>query len=174
MDELSTTAAVKTYCTKKKLTFDNYWEKVKDSVQTATQELILLYACGGCIAIVTLLLLASALALEAAQERRSYTILRVIGMSLRKMRRKVFGKALWRSVFAVAAGWALYSAFCIRTQLALNEYTLAEAAKKAWSSFTYYGGGPTFIAALSAAMLAALLGVSLLSKRGLKESTRLK
>ena len=149
-------------------------EEKQAGVQTATQELILLYACGGCVAVVTLLLLASALALEAEQERRSYTILRVIGMSLRQMWRRVLGKALWRSVFAVAAGWMLYSAFCVRTQLALSEVTFAEAAQSAWSSFIYYGGGTAFIAALSAVMLAVLLVMSLLSKRGLKESTRLK
>ena len=172
--DTSTDLVIKAVCEQENLALDSNFEEFQMKTQSLTQELILLYACGGCIALVTLLLLASALALEAEQERRSFTILRVIGMSLRQMRRKVFGKALWRSVFAVAAGWALYSALCIRTQLALNEYTLAEAAKRAWSSFTYYGGGPTFIAALSAAMLAVLLGVSLLSKRGLKESTRLK
>ncbi len=120
------------------------------------------------------LLLASALALEAEQERRSYTILRVIGMSLRQMRWKVFGRALWRSVSAAAAGWTLYSAYCIHMQLAFHECTLSDAAKCAWSSFTYYDGSLSFLTALSAAMLAVLLAVSLFAKRGLKESTRLK
>lgn len=135
--------------------------------------MLLLYACGGCAAVVTLLL-AGALALEAEQERRSYTILRVTGMSLRQMWRRVFGKALWRSVVAFAAGWMLYGVFCVRTQLALSELTFAEAAQNAWSSFAYYGGGTAFIVVLSAAILEVLLVVSLLSKRGLKESTRLK
>lgn len=149
-------------------------EEKQTGMQSATQELILLYACGGCAALVTLLLLASALALEAEQERRSYSILRVIGMSLRQMRRRVFGKALWRSIFAVLAGWALYAALSVRTQLALNELTFAEAAQNAWSGFTYYGGGLSFITVLSAVMLAVLLGVSLIAKRALKRTTLLK
>lgn len=149
-------------------------EEKQTEIQLQTQTLITLFSCGGCIALVTLLLLASALALEAEQERRSYTILRVLGMSLRQMRRKVFGRALWRSVFAAAAGWALYSAYCIRMQLALCECTLSEAAESAWSNFTYYGGSLSFLAALSAVILAVLLCVSLFAKRGLKESTRLK
>lgn len=174
-DDLSTDCAIEELCRQQReLRFYSGRESRDQRIQGYTQKLILLLVCGGCVALVSLLLLASAFALEAEQERRSYSILRVIGMSLRQMRRRVFGKALWRSIFAVLAGWALYAALSVSTQLALNELTFAEAAQNAWSGFTYYGGGLSFITVLSAVMLAVLLGVSLIAKRALKRTTLLK
>lgn len=140
--------------------------------QLILQQLILLYACGGCIATVTLLLLASALALEAEQERRSFTILRVIGMSNRQMRRRVAGKATARSVFAAASGWMLYALLAIREKG--TDIPFREAAAAAWRSYRNFGGSTSLIWQLSLAMLAVLLAVSLFSKRGLKQGTLLK
>lgn len=139
--------------------------------QESTQTLILLLACGGCIALITLLLLASALALETEQERRSYTILRVIGMSLRQMRKKIFGKALWRSVLAVLSGWALYGALVIVSN---EELSALPALRDQWGYLESYGFTGPVALILSAAMLCATLAVSLLAKRGLKQTTLLK
>ncbi len=129
---------------------DSQQQNYRERRQLLVQELILLYACGGCAAAVTLLLLSSALALEAEQERRKFTILRVIGMSKRQMQRRVLGTALARSAFALLSGLGLC---CLRTG------TLPSA---------------TLVAPLSAGVLAVLLAVSLLSKRSLRHSTMLK
>lgn len=120
----------------------------------------------------TLLLLASALAIEAEQERRSFTILRVIGMSNRQMRRRVAGKAAARSVFAAASGWALYALLAIRKKG--TDIPFREAAATAWRSYRSFGGSMSLIWQLSFAMLAVLLAVSLFAKRGLKQRTLLK
>lgn len=147
-------------------------ENYRENRQLLVQQLILLYACGGCIGVVTLLLLASALALEAEQERRSFTILRVIGMSSRQMWRKVAGKAFWRGAFAVAFGWVLYALLSIRSFM--DGSTFREAAEVAWRAYQNAGGSAAMIAQLSLAMLAVLLVVSMFSKRGLKANTMLK
>lgn len=151
---------------------DSQQENYHEKRQLLVQQLILLYACGSCIAVVTLLLLASALALEAEQERRSYTILRVIGMSNRQMQRKVAGKALWRSAFAAAFGWAFYAMPALRE--AAESGTLREAVDGAWRAYQSAGGSAALIWQLSLGMLAVLWAVSMFSKRGLKQSTMLK
>ena len=139
--------------------------------QLSTQTLILLLACGSCIALITLLLLASALALEAEQERRSFTILRVIGMSLRQMRGRIVGKALWRSALSVVSGWALYGALVAVSD---RELSALPALLDHWSYLERCGFTVSAALALSAVMLCLTLAVSLWSKRALRQSTLLK
>lgn len=143
-------------------------------LQLLKQELILLYSCGVCALVVTLLLMSSALALETEQERRSFTILRVLGMSNRQMRRRVFGKALRRSLVAVLSGWVLFGAKetvrYVKTGRFDGAAASAAALWKSWKSVNV----DEMLPWLSLACLAAVLLVSFLSKRGLRRDTELK
>lgn len=149
-------------------------ESKQTEIQDYSQQLILLYACGGCIVLVTLLLFASALALEAEQEKRSFAILRVIGMSKRQMRRKVFGKAARRSVLTFLTGWALTIGITARQYMRIYERPLLLSLKSSLSNHTmlFYNRPAWFV--FAAVCILVMLGVSLLAKRALKESTLLK
>lgn len=152
---------------------DNREEK-QTEIQDYSQQLILLYACGGCIVLVTILLFASALALEAEQEKRSFAILRVIGMSKRQMRRKVFGKAARRSILTFLTGWALTIGITARQYMRIYERPLLLSLKSSFSNHTmlFYNRPAWFV--FAAVCILVMLGVSLLAKRALKESTLLK
>lgn len=149
----------------------NWREKNQLALQQATQLIVQLYACGGCAALVTLLLLAGALTLEAEQEKRRYAILRIIGMSRRQLWQRVAGKALARSLFAALFGWASYAAIATRTSMGTQGVGVREGAEVALRVFRSGGGGVELVAALTALMLAVLLAVSLLSKRTLRQTT---
>lgn len=170
-EDLSADLALEQLAKENGLSFSNSRERIQLELQAATQELVQLYACGGCAALVTLLLLAGALTLEAEQEKRRYAILRIIGMSRRQLRRRVVGKALSRSLFAALFGWASYAVIATRTSMGTQGVGVQEGAKVALRVFRSAGGGWTLIAALSAAMLLALLLTSLVTKRGLGKSS---
>lgn len=110
-DYLSTDVAMADLCKENGLTLDNRRQEFQSRVQENVQTLILLYSSGICIALVALLILASALSLEAEQERRHFGILRAIGMSKRQLRSRIFTKALLRSITAVVIGWVLYGGY---------------------------------------------------------------
>lgn len=143
-------------------------------IQDYSQQLILLYACGGCIVLVTLLLFASALALEAEQEKHSFAILRVIGMSKRQMRRKLLGKASRRCTLTFAAAWAFVVAMSARQYMKIYDRPLLLSLKSSLSNHTmlFYNKPAWFV--FAAVCILVMLGVSLFSKRVLKEGTRLK
>ena len=82
--------------------------------------------------------------LEAEQEQFRYRILRSIGMSMRQMCRRIFAKALLRSLAAVAVGWGVY---------------ILLGTEKDWN--------PEAVLILSSISLMVPLVVSLLSKRSL-------
>lgn len=109
-DYLSTDVAMAELCKEKGLSFDNRREQFQSMVQENVQTLILLYSAGLCIGIVVLLILASTLSLEAEREKRKFTILGAIGMSRRQRNRRIFGKAMGRSMAALVLGWGLYAA----------------------------------------------------------------
>jgi hypothetical protein len=96
------------FCKENQLTLYNYKEKVSTNEQLQTQEVLLLCFSGGCILIAVLLILSAELSLEAEQERRSFRVLRAIGMSARQMKRVVCFKALRRGLFTFVAGWMIY------------------------------------------------------------------
>lgn len=149
-------------------------ESKQTEIQDYSQQLILLYACGGCIVLVTLLLFASALALEAEQEKHSFTILRVIGMSRRQMRRRLLGKASRRSVLTFLTGWALVTGITARQYMKIYERPLLLSLKSSLSNHTmlFYNKPAWFV--FAAVCVLVTLTVSLFAKRGLKQGTLLK
>lgn len=169
--ELSADLVLEQLAKENGFSFSNSREKNQLELQATTQELVQLYACGGCAALVTLLLLAGALTLEAEQEKRRYAILRIIGMSRRQLRRRVAGKALRRSLFAALFGWACYAVIATRTSMGTQGVGVREGAEVALRVFRSGGGSWTLVAALSAALLLVLMLVTLLTKRGLGKSS---
>lgn len=126
----------------------------------------MLFACGGCVEVVTLLLFGSALALETEEERRSFGLLRIIGMSGKQIRRRVSGKALARSVFAVAAGWGLTRGLGLWAALQREE-TLSEAIEKYFYKLSHYDLNLESILLISLACALILMAVSIGIKRSL-------
>lgn len=121
-DYLSTDVAMAELCKESGLIFDNRRQEFQALVQENVQALILLYSSGICIALVALLILISALSLEAEQERRHFRILREIGMSKRQLRSRIFAKALTRSLTAAVIGWAVYGGYLtVRNMMASSE-----------------------------------------------------
>lgn len=167
-DYLSTDIAMTELCAQKGLLLSNRRQEYQALVQENVQTLILLYSSGICIALVTLLILASALSLEAEQEKRRFGILRTIGMSSRQMQSSIFAKAFLRSMSAVIAGWSLYGAYSIlkKTQ---NGRDFADAVSSSVYSFTYYGGTVSKVLVLSGICLILPLAVSLLSKKKIRK-----
>ena len=143
-DYLSTDIAIADLCKELGLTFDNRRQEFGARVQENVQTLILLYSSGLCIGLVVLLILSSTLVLEAEQEQFRYRILRSIGMSMRQMCRRIFAKALLRSLAAVTVGWGVY---------------ILLGTEKDWN--------PEAVLILSSISLMVPLVVSLLSKRSL-------
>lgn len=170
-EDLSADLALEQLAKENGFSFSNSREKNQLELQQTTQELVQLYACGGCAALVTLLLLAGALTLEAEQEKRRYAILRIIGMSRRQLWRRVAGKALGRSLFAALFGWACYAVIATRTSMGTQGVGVREGAEVALRVFRSGGGSWTLVAALSAALLLVLMLVTLLTKRGLGKSS---
>ena len=162
-DYLSTDVAMADLCKEKGLSFDNRRQQFQSLVQENVQTLILLYSSGICIALVVLLLLTSALSLEAEQEERQFGILRAIGMSKRQMGRKLFTKALMRSLTAVVLGWALYGGYLIIE----GKTAPAEALASAVRSLIIHGCDLRSVLLISGICLFLPLTISLLAKRKL-------
>lgn len=169
-DYLSTDVAMADLCKENELTFDNRRQQFQSLVQENVQTLILLYASGICIALVVLLILASALSLEAEQEKRHFGILRAIGMSKRQMRRKLVTKALMRSLTAVVIGWVLYGGYLIIERMIAYPTDYAnsmEALASAVQSLIIHGCDLQSVLLTSGICLFIPLTISLLAKRKL-------
>lgn len=166
--DLSSDLALDTFCYRNspRLYIDSDREERQTERQAYLQELIMLFACGGCVAVVTLLLFGSALALEAEEERRSFGLLRTIGMSGKQVRRRVSGKALARSVFAVAAGWGLTRELGLWTALQRGG-TLPEAIKRYFYRLSHYDLNLESILLISLACALVLMTISIGIKRSL-------
>lgn len=167
-DYLSTDVAMADLCKENELTCDNRRQQFQSLVQENVQALILLYSSGVCIALVVLLILASALSLEAEQEKRQFGILRAIGMSKRQMRRKLFTKALMRSLTAVVIGWMLYGGYLIlarMTAFPTDDTNAAEALASAVQSLIIHGCDLQSVLLISGICLFVPLTISLLAKR---------
>ena len=169
-DYLSTDVAMADLCKENELIFDNRRQEFQALVQENVQTLILLYSSGICIALVALLILASALSLEAEQEKRHFGILRAIGMSKRQLRSRIFTKALMRSVTAVVIGWVLYGGYlAIRNMTAYPEdYSNAvDALASAVRDLAGFGCDYPRTLLISGICLFVPLAISLLAKRRL-------
>lgn len=169
-DYLSTDVAMADLCKENELTCDNRRQQFQSLVQENVQTLILLYAAGICIALVVLLILASALSLEAEQEKRQFGILRAIGMSKRQTRRRIFTKALIRSLTAVVLGWVLYGGYLIierMTAYPTDDTNSLEALASAVQSLKNNGLHLQSVLLISGICLFIPLTISLLAKREL-------
>lgn len=169
-DYLSTDIAMADLCKENGLTCDNRRQQFQSLVQENVQTLILLYSSGICIALVVLLLLARALSLEAEQEKRHFDILRAIGMSKRQMRRKIFAKALVRSLTAVVIGWVLYGGYLVierMTKYPTDYANSMEALASGVHSLTNHGCDVQRVLLISGICLFIPLSISLLAKRKL-------
>lgn len=169
-DYLSTDVAMADLCKENGLKCDNRRQQFQSLVQENVQTLILLYSSGICIALVVLLILSSALSLEAEQEKRHFGILRAIGMSKRQMRRKIFAKAFMRSLTAVVIGWVLYGGYLILERMTANPTDYAnpmEALASAVYALTYHGCDIQRVLLISGICLFIPLSISLLAKRKL-------
>lgn len=167
-DYLSTDVAMADLCKENELTCDNRRQQFQSLVQENVQALILLYASGICIALVVLLILASALSLEAEQEKRQFGILRAIGMSKRQMRKKLFTKALMRSLTAVVIGWMLYGGYLILARMTASptdDTNAMEALASAAQSLIIHGCDLQSVLLISGICLFIPLTISLLAKR---------
>lgn len=108
---------VSAYCAKNDLMLGNYRQDLTTRETNNNQKIILLYAAGVCIALISLLILATLLSLEKEQEMHSFRILRALGMSARQLRAKQFGKALGRSVLTAVGGWLLYVGYNVHYEI---------------------------------------------------------
>lgn len=169
-DYLSTDVAMADLCKKNGLTLDNRRQQFQSLVQENVQTLILLYSSGICIALIALLILACAMSLEAEQERRHFGILRAIGMSKRQMRRKIFTKALIRSLTAMVIGWVLYGGYLIIERMTAHPTDYSnpmEALVYAVQSLIIHGGDLQRVLLISGICLFIPLTISLTVKRKL-------
>ena len=169
-DYLSTDVAMADLCKENELICDNRRQEFQSLVQENVQTLILLYASGICIALVVLLILTSALSLEAEQEKRQFGILWAIGMSKQQMRRRIFTKALMRSLTAVVLGWVLYGGYLIITRMTAYPTDYAnslEALASAVQSLIMHGCDLQIVLLISGICLFVPLTISLLAKRKL-------
>lgn len=168
-EDLSTDTAVAEFCAEHALFLDNRRQEFLAQVQEYVQTLILLYSLGGCIGLVVLLILASALALETEQESRSFAMLRAIGMSRRQMRKKIWGKAFARSFLALSVGWVLYGMYAVAGRMT-GGMDAAEAVNSVILMIRFNGGDLLWGIALSGFCLLVSLIVSLVMKRKLVSS----
>lgn len=169
-DYLSTDVAMADLCKENELSFDNRRQQFQALVQENVQTLILLYSAGICIALVVLLILASALSLEAEQEKRQFGILRAIGMSKQQMRRKIFTNALMRSLTAVFLGWVLYGGYLIIQRMTAYPADYANAMEALASAVQFliiHGCNLQSVLLISGICLFIPLTISLLAKRKL-------
>ena len=136
--DLSTDLALETFSRNNGLYLVNNREELQTKRQIFLQELIMLFTCCGCAALVALLLFIGVLALEAEGEKRSFGILQTIGMSKNQVRNRVCGKSLVRSIFAAAVGWILTWCFSISKKLQAGS-TLSEAFRDYFDQLFYFG-----------------------------------
>lgn len=165
-DYLSTDLAMAELCKELGLTFDNRRQEFQARVQENVQTLILLYSSGICIGLVILLILTSALTLEAEQEKQKFRVLRSIGMSKRQMNRRIFTTALARSLTSLLLGWMLYGSYAAAVRLEEHPQ-FWEALSAAVSSLEYNGCNFQRVLLVSGICLTVPLAITLLAKRNI-------
>lgn len=167
---------ISTYCRVHELNVDN-----ERQIQSARdiqyqQQIIMLIAAGSAVALMTLLILIGVLSLETEEEKRSFSLLRRIGMSAAQQRGRVLGKVAARGLLAMASGWALYFLILVVQTMVYAATPIPEIEKEAefitpWaalmsglSSLQRDGVNLTIITALTLVCLVVPLVVLLIGK----------
>ena len=99
---------ISTYCRVHGLSMDNQRQTQSARDIQGQQQMIMLIAAGSAVALMLLLILVGVLSLESEQEKRSFSLLRRIGMSAAQQRGRVLGKVAARGLLATVSGWALF------------------------------------------------------------------
>lgn len=169
------------YCLRNGLLLANDRKLFSAYETDSRQKVILLYASGVCIGLMSLLILLSLLMLETEQEKRSFGILRAIGMSKRQMWGKVWGKAALRSLLAAAGGWLIYLSYAVLSLIKYEATANSEINHQArWisplealdSSIEHWvslGCNLRLVLILTAICLFVSLAAALAAKRSLKK-----
>lgn len=101
---------VAAYCRQNGLSLNNQRQTQAAQDIQAQQQVVLLYAAGGAVAVMSLLVLTGLLSLESEQEKQSFRLLRALGLSAWQQRARVLGKVLARGFASVVSGWGLFLA----------------------------------------------------------------
>ena len=99
---------ISTYCRNQGLDMDNQRQTQAARDIQGQQQMIMLIAAGSAVALMLLLILVGVLSLESEQEKRSFSLLRRIGMSAAQQRGRVLGKVAARGLLAAVSGWVLF------------------------------------------------------------------
>ena len=109
-ENTSTDITVAQYCKKNNIFLSNRREEYQAYKQENLQKIIMLYSVGGSIGIIFVLLMGCVLSLDKEQQKRSFIILRTLGMSTRQWRVKCFKTACLRGTCSLLGGWIIFFA----------------------------------------------------------------
>ncbi len=174
---LSTDAVAAQICGQNRVTFSNDREFWSAAIQEQFQTLILLFAGGGCVFLVLILLLGNTQAMETKREKKSFGILQALGMSKRQLKGKLKLSAFSRGLLGALVGWTVMGGYVIlsayRSYLALLEgpeelwLTPMEALGEQIDSFLAAGANLRTVLLLTAGIIVLAAFITLLSKRSL-------
>ena len=137
---LSTDIAVAKYCRGNGLILDNRRQQFAALQQESLQDLIMLFSSGGCIMAVSLLLLCNLLQLDTVQEKKTFAILRMIGLSRRQLWLRILLQSLGRCFLATLIGALVYLCYAIFCEMRAGLDFM-----QSWSEIVYgieyYGNG---------------------------------
>lgn len=109
-ENTSTDITVAQYCKKNNIFLSNRREEYQAYKQENLQKIIMLYSVGGSIGIIFVLLMGCVLSLDKEQQKRSFIILRTLGMSTLQWRVKCFKTACLRGTCSLLGGWIIFFA----------------------------------------------------------------
>lgn len=107
-ENLSTDYALAEFCKSRDLFLSNRREMIHAMIQEQVQSIIMLFFLGGCVCLISLIIMCSNVSLETGGEKRGFLIKRCIGMSKKQAGRLIFGKSLLRCAVGTAAGRVAY------------------------------------------------------------------
>ena len=164
-DNLSTDMTIANFCNAHNIKLDNRRQEFQALVQENSQTLIMLSSAWCCIALIILILLISALALEAEHQKTHFGILRTIGLSINQMRLQILLQALIRSVAGFLIGWSIYGIYIVSRDL--NTNGILSTIRFKIEELIYWGCDTFQIVITSMFCLSIPLIIQLLSKRSL-------
>lgn len=140
------------FCKKNALSLVNERQVLMVQVQEQLQKRVLTAVLAICSGLIAFFVLAGIMSVEAQAEQIRFRQLRVLGMSRRQMRNRIFGTVLLRSLSASVCGFGAYLLYRIRLQIFMAAHPLEacyepeqissrQALGYALSNFQYYGIG---------------------------------